>query len=112
VLWRARFFREGIIVCAVVAALEMAARAGGNGPNMFGFTDATGIFRTFNAHGAIDFDNEFFQSLGTNGRILQLVPSARGWLDDRSIARPGTLRGDARRGPHILHQRWIELTDG
>jgi hypothetical protein len=44
VLWRARFFREGIIVCAVVAALEMAARAGGNGPNMFGFTDATGIF--------------------------------------------------------------------
>ena len=35
---------------------------------MFGFADPTGLFRTFNINGAIDFDNEFFQSLGTNGR--------------------------------------------
>jgi len=35
---------------------------------MFGFANRTGIARTFNVNGAIDFGNEFFQSLGTNGR--------------------------------------------
>jgi hypothetical protein len=64
----AQFVRECIVVCALVAVLGMAAQAGGNGPNMFGFADPTGLFRTFNMNGAIDFDNEFFQSLGTNGR--------------------------------------------
>jgi len=62
------FRRNGIMVCALVAGLGMAAQAGDNGPNMFGFADPTGIFRTFTVSGAIDFDNEFFQSLGTNGR--------------------------------------------
>jgi cytochrome c peroxidase len=64
----AQFVRECIVVCALVAVLGMAAQAGGNGPNMFGFADPTGLFRTFNMNGAIDVDNEFFQSLGTNGR--------------------------------------------
>jgi len=65
-----RFVRVCVISCGVVAALGIAANvpADGNAPNMFGFVDPTGIVRTFNVTGAIDFDNEFFQSLGTNGR--------------------------------------------
>jgi hypothetical protein len=57
-------------VCITVAALGIAANApaNGNGPNMFGFTDPTGSCRTYNINGSVDFDNPFFQSLGTNGR--------------------------------------------
>ena len=44
------------------------APAQGNGPNMFGFANPTGIHRTYNVNGSVDFDNPFFQSLGTNGR--------------------------------------------
>jgi cytochrome c peroxidase len=64
------FVRACVMVCALVVALGMAASApaDGNGPNMFGFADPTGIARTFTANGSIDFDNPFFQSLGTNGR--------------------------------------------
>jgi cytochrome c peroxidase len=59
--------------CAVffsLGVLAMAARgaAQGNGPNLFGFDNPTGVQRTFTINGSIDFDNEFFQSLGTNGR--------------------------------------------
>jgi cytochrome c peroxidase len=66
----ARVVRTVIILCAVVAALAIAAKASGtgNGPNMFGFVNTTGIVRTYNSNGAIDLDNPFFQSLGTNGR--------------------------------------------
>jgi cytochrome c peroxidase len=66
----ARFVRAFVIVCALVAALAIAAKAlaDGNGPNMFGFADPTGIFRTYIVNGTVDFDNPFFQSLGTNGR--------------------------------------------
>ena len=65
-----RLVRACVIVCVVVGVLGRAALApaDGNGPNMFGFTDPTGIVRTFSANGATDFDNEFFQALGTNGR--------------------------------------------
>src|SRR5439155_10373860 len=66
----ARFVRGRITVSTAVALLAAAAAApaGGNGPNMFGAADSTGIFRTYNISGAIDFGNPFFQSLGTNGR--------------------------------------------
>jgi cytochrome c peroxidase len=65
-----RFIRASVITCTFVAALGIAADvpADGNGPNMFGFANPTGIARTYNINGAIDFDNPFFQSLGTNGR--------------------------------------------
>jgi hypothetical protein len=65
----ARFVRACVVVCSLLA-LGIAAKAppNGNGPNLFGFADSTGIVRTFNVNGATDFDNEFFQSLGTNGR--------------------------------------------
>jgi cytochrome c peroxidase len=66
----ARFVRTSVIVCALVAALAIAVKAPaeGNGPNMFGFADPTGIFRTYIVNGTVDFDNPFFQSLGTNER--------------------------------------------
>jgi len=65
-----RFVRACLIICTTAEALGIAARspAAGNGPNMFGFANPTGIVRTFNVNGALDFDNPFFQSLGTNGR--------------------------------------------
>ena len=45
----ARVVRTVIILCAVVAALAIAAKASGtgNGPNMFGFVNTTGIVRTY-----------------------------------------------------------------
>jgi cytochrome c peroxidase len=66
----ARVVQVSVIVCAIVPALAIAAKQppAGNGPNMFGFANPTGILRTYNANGAIDFNNPFFQSLGTNGR--------------------------------------------
>ena len=42
--------------------------------------DATGVFTTVSAHGAIDLNNEFFQDLGSNGRrcVSCHVPTV-GW---------------------------------
>src|SRR5215211_5405265 len=66
----ARLVRACVILCGLLAALGIAAKApaDGNGPNMFGFSNTSGIARTYNVKGAVDFDNPFFQSLGTNGR--------------------------------------------
>jgi cytochrome c peroxidase len=66
----ALFVHASVITCTLAAALEIAANvpAEGNGPNMFGFANPTGIARTYKVNGAIDFDNPFFQSLGRNGR--------------------------------------------
>jgi cytochrome c peroxidase len=66
----ARFVRVSVTSCALIAVVGIAASvpADTNGPNLFGFANPTGILRTFNVKGAIDFDNEFFQPLGTNGR--------------------------------------------
>ena len=78
----ARFVRVCVTTCALVAALGIAFNvlADGNGPNMFGFVNPTGIFRTFNVNGAIDTDNPFFQSLGTNGRSCgSCHQPANGW---------------------------------
>jgi hypothetical protein len=75
-------FRVCVIICALVTALETARQAGadGNGPNLFGFANPTGIVRTYNAHGSTDFDNPFFQSLGTNGRSCgSCHDAADGW---------------------------------
>jgi cytochrome c peroxidase len=47
---------------------------------MFGFANPTGIVRTYNANGSVDFDNPFFQSLGTNGRsCASCHQPADGW---------------------------------
>jgi cytochrome c peroxidase len=65
-----RFIHACITVCGLVAAQRMMADApaDGNGPNLFGFADPTGVVRTYSVNGSIDFTNPFFQSLGTNGR--------------------------------------------
>ena len=79
---RFQFVRACVIVCTLVTGLEIArqARADGNGPNLFGFVDPTGIIRTYKVNGAIDFDNPFFQSLGTNGRSCgSCHDAADGW---------------------------------
>jgi cytochrome c peroxidase len=78
----ARWVRACVVVCTLVTAVGIAPRipAQGNGPNMFGFANPTGTHRTYNVHGAIDFDNVFFQSLGTNGRSCgSCHQPAEGW---------------------------------
>ena len=49
-------------------------------PNHIAVHDVTGVFATDSAQGAIDLGNEFFQSLGTNGRrcVSCHVPTV-GW---------------------------------
>jgi cytochrome c peroxidase len=77
-----RFVRTCVVVCTLLMAVGNApqAPAQGNGPNMFGFANPTGTHRTYNVHGAIDFDNAFFQSLGTNGRSCgSCHQPAEGW---------------------------------
>lgn len=67
---QARFIGACVTTCTIVLPLAIAnaVAADGNGPNLFGFVNPTGIARTYTVDGAIDFDNPFFQSLGTNGR--------------------------------------------
>jgi cytochrome c peroxidase len=79
---RSRLIRACAVIGALAAGMEIArqAAAQGNGPNLFGFANPTGISRTYNSHGAIDFDNPFFQSLGTNGRSCgSCHDAADGW---------------------------------
>src|SRR4029453_3407919 len=65
-----RFVHAAVITSTVVAALGMAVNvlADGNGPNLFGFANPSGIVRTYSVNGAIDFGNPFFHPPGTNGR--------------------------------------------
>jgi len=65
-----RFTRVCFTVWAAAVMLAASTRlpADANGPNMKSFANPTGVLRTYNVNGAIDFDNEFFQSIGTNGR--------------------------------------------
>ena len=52
----------------LVLALCVAAGADDKDPNLQTFANADGHSRTFNANGAIDTTNPFFQDLGANGR--------------------------------------------
>src|SRR5919204_1918044 len=65
-----RFSRACVVVWAAVVTLAISTRlpADANGPNMQSFPNPTGVLRTYTVNGAIDFNNPFFQSLGTNGR--------------------------------------------
>jgi cytochrome c peroxidase len=60
-----RPFLLGFVLTAVLGAASLAAQ---NLPNLFPFLDPTGKVATYDANGAIDTTNPFFQSLGTNGR--------------------------------------------
>ena len=76
-----QFVRVCVVVSAAIGSLEIARQvAAGNGPNLFAFANPTGIARTYNVNGTIDFDNPFFQSLGTNGRSCgSCHDAADGW---------------------------------
>ena len=77
-----RFLRGCLTVWTAVVMIAVARQlpADANAPNMFGFADATGVVRTYNVNGAIDLDNLFFQSLGTNGRACSSCHQpADGW---------------------------------
>lgn len=65
---KARLLRRIVLGLGAVTALELAAFADANAPNMQSFPDPTGEIRTFSTAGGIDLNNPFFQSLGTNGR--------------------------------------------
>ncbi len=66
-----------VSISAVAAATVIAS---GNAPNLFGFENPSGLARTLNANGAIDLQNPFFQSLGTNGRsCASCHDAAAGW---------------------------------
>ena len=85
----ARLVRACVVVVSFVAVVGLAVKVpAASPPNMFGFANPTGLHRTYNVNGAVDFDNLCFQSLGTNGRSCGFVPPARRRLDDCSVARP------------------------
>ena len=67
---------------AAVALLIVPTRlpAGQNAPNMTAFNNPSGQARSYNVNGAIDFNDLFFQSLGTNGRACATCHQASdGW---------------------------------
>ena len=58
----------------------VAASADEKSPNLQGFANAAGQSRTFNAKGAIDTANPFFQDIGANGRRCVTCHEAHaGW---------------------------------
>jgi cytochrome c peroxidase len=62
-----------LVVCVAASADE-------NSPNLQGFTNGAGQARTFNANGAIDTANPFFQDIGANGRRCVTCHEAHtGW---------------------------------
>ncbi len=89
------FARAGVIVCTLVAGLEIARQAGAdaNGPNLFGFVDPTGLVRTYNINGATDFQRPVLPAPRHERAIVRFVPSARRRLDHHAGARAGALRG-------------------
>src|SRR5690348_17392405 len=52
----------------ILALLTTVMADSGFLPNLFPFSDPTGILETFNTSGKIDLTSPFFHSLGTNGR--------------------------------------------
>jgi cytochrome c peroxidase len=79
---RMRFGRFWLTAWTAAGAIAISGslRAGPNAPNMQSFTNASGAARTYSTAGAIDFDNPFFQSLGTNGRSCASCHQASdGW---------------------------------
>src|SRR5688572_9579206 len=73
-------FWPAVWTTAAATAVSASLRASPNGPNMQAFANASGVGRTYSTAGAIDFDNPFFQSLGTNGRSCASCHQAsEGW---------------------------------
>jgi cytochrome c peroxidase len=65
-----RFGRLWLSAWSAVGAIAISidAPAGAKTPNLQAFANAGGIAHSYSTAGAIDADNPFFESLGTNGR--------------------------------------------
>jgi len=65
-----RFLRvcTTVWIAAVATVVPTRLPAVQNSPNMQAYANPSGQLRSYNVNGAIDLSNEFFQSLGTNGR--------------------------------------------
>ena len=82
-----------VVTIVMLAALTSAAAVG----NLFRFPDSTGDMATYNTLGAIDPNNPFFQSLGTNGRscaTCHLVSDAMGLSSASAAARFASTAGN------------------
>lgn len=82
-------------VLALILGSVLAAAAAV--PNLFSFQDSTGEIATYDAAGAIDMSNPFFQSLGTNGRTCatcHLPANALSFTAADARARFASTRGD------------------
>lgn len=66
--WNCRGWNRGILVLLFSVCCSAAAVVAVVIPNLEPFPDPTGVVSTFNAAGAIQETNAFFQPLGTNGR--------------------------------------------
>jgi hypothetical protein len=60
--------RRSLLILLCFVSLSAAAAVFGFIPNLTPFRDSTGTVATYNTAGAINQQNPFFQSLGTNGR--------------------------------------------
>ena len=110
-----RIFSASLLGMLVLSALGAAGPDGGGdedaGPDNRGgthhrFPDATGTIETFTTSGAIDTDNPFFQSLGSNGRACVSCHQAS---DAWTITPPHVqARFEASRG----HDPLFRLNDG
>ena len=74
-LVRAQAMACALAFCAAADAGERAAL-----PSMLPFANASGFAATYSTNGPIDFDNPFFQSLGSNGRSCESCHQpSQGW---------------------------------
>jgi cytochrome c peroxidase len=62
------FDRKLLLPLTVLFVATLTVVAVNNVPNLQANQNATGVAQTFNTAGALNLNNEFFQSLGTNGR--------------------------------------------
>ncbi len=75
-----RRYRVAVSIAVGILAVSAAISEGLSIPNLAPFGNDSGVARTFNTNGAIDLSNDFFQSLGTNGRSCGTCHQASdGW---------------------------------
>ena len=65
---KSRLWLSGALLLGLTTVVAAETEAPTVLPNLFPFSNATGILKTFNTTGKLDMTGPFFQSLGTNGR--------------------------------------------
>src|SRR6266566_1904211 len=87
-----RQFKFYLVAFIMLAGLASAAEV----PNLFRFQNSMGDLATYDTVGAIDSNNPFFQSLGTNGRscgTCHLMSDALGLSSASAAARFASTNG-------------------